>query len=94
VAAALARRADGAYSGRRYRRIPVHPRCRRYLHFAWRLFRYSLLVALLVFALMIIERVADHSCLAERASRCSSARRKGDAGSDRSAPSARGWFAR
>ena len=30
----------------------------RYLHFAWRLFRYSLLVALLVFALMIIERVA------------------------------------
>ncbi len=30
----------------------------RYLQFSWRLFRYSLLIALLVFALMIIERVA------------------------------------
>lgn len=30
----------------------------RYLQFSWRLFRYSLVVALLVFALMIIERVA------------------------------------
>ncbi|KFB67667.1 hypothetical protein [Candidatus Accumulibacter vicinus] len=30
----------------------------RYLQFAWRLFRYSLIVALLVFALMILERVA------------------------------------
>ncbi|WP_300454156.1 hypothetical protein [Accumulibacter sp.] len=30
----------------------------RYLQFAWRLFRYSLLVALLIFALMIVERVA------------------------------------
>lgn len=30
----------------------------RYLHFAWRLFRYSLIVALLVFALLILERVA------------------------------------
>ena len=29
-----------------------------YLNFSWRLFRYSLLVALLVFALLIIERVA------------------------------------
>jgi heme O synthase-like polyprenyltransferase len=29
----------------------------RYLSFAWRLFRYSLMVALLVFALLIIERV-------------------------------------
>jgi heme O synthase-like polyprenyltransferase len=30
----------------------------RYLQFAWRLFRYSLIVALLVFALLIVERVA------------------------------------
>ena len=30
----------------------------RYLYFAWRLFRYSLVVALLVFALLILERVA------------------------------------
>ncbi|HMW54258.1 MAG TPA: hypothetical protein PKZ67_01330 [Accumulibacter sp.] len=30
----------------------------RYLQFAWSLFRYSLIVALLVFALMILERVA------------------------------------
>jgi len=30
----------------------------RYLHFAWRLFRYSLIVALMVFALLILERVA------------------------------------
>jgi len=30
----------------------------RYLHFAWRLFRYSLVVALLIFALLILERVA------------------------------------
>ena len=30
----------------------------KYLQFSWRLFRYSLIVALLVFALMIIERVA------------------------------------
>ncbi len=30
----------------------------RYLLFAWRLFRYSLIVALLVFALLIIERLA------------------------------------
>jgi len=30
----------------------------RYLQFSWRLFRYSLLVALLIFALLIIERVA------------------------------------
>ncbi|EXI76162.1 MAG TPA: hypothetical protein PK440_13250 [Candidatus Accumulibacter phosphatis] len=36
----------------------VCTRDRRYLSFSWRLFRYSLLVALLVFALMIIERVA------------------------------------
>ncbi len=36
----------------------VFTRDRRYLAFSWRLFRYSLLVALLVFALMIIERVA------------------------------------
>jgi hypothetical protein len=33
-------------------------RDRRYLQFSWRLFRYALIVALLVFALMIIERVA------------------------------------
>jgi hypothetical protein len=29
-----------------------------YLRFSWRLFRYALIVALLVFALMILERVA------------------------------------
>lgn len=33
-------------------------RQQKYLHFAWRLFRYSLIVALLVFALLILERVA------------------------------------
>lgn len=31
---------------------------RRYLEFAWRLFRYALIVALLFFALLILERVA------------------------------------
>ena len=31
---------------------------RNYLAFAWRLFRYGLVFALIVFALMIIERVA------------------------------------
>lgn len=31
---------------------------RRYLHFAWRAFRYALVVALLVFALLVLERVA------------------------------------
>ncbi|MCB1931312.1 hypothetical protein [Accumulibacter sp.] len=30
----------------------------RYLQFSWRVFRYSLIVALLVFALLILERVA------------------------------------
>ncbi len=30
----------------------------KYLHFSWRLFRYSLIVALLFFALMILERTA------------------------------------
>lgn len=30
----------------------------RYLDFSWRVFRYSLIVALLVFALMVLERVA------------------------------------
>ena len=30
----------------------------RYLRFSWRLFRYALIVALLVFALLILERVA------------------------------------
>ena len=29
-----------------------------YLQFSWRLFRYALLVALLVFSLLILERVA------------------------------------
>ena len=29
-----------------------------YLRFAWRLFRYALVVAFLIFALLIIERVA------------------------------------
>jgi len=30
----------------------------RYLRFSWRLFRYALIVALMVFALLILERVA------------------------------------
>jgi hypothetical protein len=30
----------------------------RYLQFSWRLFRYAMFVALLFFALMILERVA------------------------------------
>ncbi|MCP5269474.1 MAG: hypothetical protein H6943_10645 [Zoogloeaceae bacterium] len=30
----------------------------KYLNFSWRIFRYSLIVALLVFALLILERVA------------------------------------
>lgn len=30
----------------------------KYLHFSWRLFRYAVIVALLVFALLILERVA------------------------------------
>jgi hypothetical protein len=30
----------------------------KYLNFSWRVFRYSLIVALLVFALMVLERVA------------------------------------
>lgn len=30
----------------------------KYLSFSWRVFRYSLIVALLVFALMVLERVA------------------------------------
>lgn len=30
----------------------------KYLQFSWRLFRYALFVALLMFALLIIERVA------------------------------------
>jgi hypothetical protein len=29
----------------------------KYLRFSWRIFRYSLIVALLVFALMVLERV-------------------------------------
>lgn len=33
-------------------------RDQRYLQFAWRLFRYALIVALLVFALLIFERIA------------------------------------
>jgi hypothetical protein len=33
-------------------------RDQKYLQFSWRLFRYSLIVALLVFALLILERVA------------------------------------
>jgi hypothetical protein len=31
---------------------------RRYLLFSWRLFRYGIVFALIVFALMIIERIA------------------------------------
>ncbi len=38
--------------------IFVFTRDARYLQLSWRLFRYSLLVALLIFALLIIERVA------------------------------------
>ena len=30
----------------------------KYLQFSWRLFRYALIVALLVFSLLILERVA------------------------------------
>jgi hypothetical protein len=30
----------------------------KYLQFSWRLFRYALIVALIVFALLILERVA------------------------------------
>ena len=30
----------------------------KYLSFSWRVFRYALIVALLVFALLILERVA------------------------------------
>ena len=30
----------------------------KYLHFSWRVLRYSLIVALLFFALLVIERVA------------------------------------
>lgn len=29
-----------------------------YLNFSWRIFRYAVMVALLVFALMILERIA------------------------------------
>jgi uncharacterized membrane protein YhdT len=29
-----------------------------YLHFSWRVFRYAVMLALLVFALLILERVA------------------------------------
>jgi hypothetical protein len=39
-------------------RIFLLTRDARYLQFAWRLFRYALIVALLVFALLILERVA------------------------------------
>ena len=30
----------------------------KYLQFSWRLFRYTIIVALLVFAMLILERVA------------------------------------
>lgn len=30
----------------------------KYLQFSWRLFRYAVIVALLIFALLILERVA------------------------------------
>jgi len=30
----------------------------RYLSFSWRVFRYSLMLALLIFALLVLERVA------------------------------------
>ncbi len=30
----------------------------KYLHFSWRLFRYAVVVALSIFALLILERVA------------------------------------
>jgi hypothetical protein len=31
---------------------------RRFIQFSWRVFRYGLIVALLIFALLILERVA------------------------------------
>ncbi|MBI2308748.1 MAG: hypothetical protein HYU78_15780 [Rhodocyclales bacterium] len=31
---------------------------KKYVRFSWRVFRYALIVALLVFALMVLERVA------------------------------------
>lgn len=31
---------------------------RRFMHFAWRIFRYALFVALLIFGLLVLERVA------------------------------------
>ncbi len=33
-------------------------RNQKYLQFSWRLFRYAVIVALLIFALLILERVA------------------------------------
>jgi hypothetical protein len=57
VVAAPAGGPDGDHRRRRRGALPVH-RDTRYLQFSWRLFRYSLIVALLVFALMILERVA------------------------------------
>lgn len=38
--------------------VYLFTRDQRYLYFSWRVFRYSLIVALLVFALLIVERVA------------------------------------
>jgi hypothetical protein len=57
VAAALAGRPDGPDRAGGVV-LFLFTRDTRYLQFSWRLFRYSLVVALLVFALMIIERVA------------------------------------
>ncbi|MFZ5583634.1 MAG: hypothetical protein ACOZCK_13345 [Pseudomonadota bacterium] len=36
----------------------VFTRQTRYLNFSWRVFRYSLMLALLIFALLVLERVA------------------------------------
>lgn len=36
----------------------VFTRQARYLDFSWRVFRYSLMLALLIFALLVLERVA------------------------------------
>jgi hypothetical protein len=58
VVAAPAGGTDGHYRCRRGTDLLCLPGDPRYLHFAWRLFRYALIVALLVFALLILERVA------------------------------------
>lgn len=57
MAATFAGCIDGYFSGN-WRGTVFLTRDQRYLQFAWRLFRYALIVALLVFGLLILERVA------------------------------------